>query len=158
MNETPDETPPLTRLDDPPDGRDRVLAARREGRARTLFYSALVAGLVALVIVRLSEVETDNDQIDRSRVNCRLIQDDRRDRAETLNNEADRVLGNQKHVDENGNPDPIPPLNFKGSGFEQYRPLIVANAKQSRTRARVILARIENCNRVFPKRKTWFIF
>jgi hypothetical protein len=138
-----------TRVEDPPDGRDRIAKARREGRARTIFYSALVSGVVALAVVRVGEVQNFNEQVARNRVNCGLLQDDRRDRALQLEETSDQVLGNaKKHIkpaDFN-----VPPY----SAFKNLRKLIVADSVRDRRRAREIRARIENCNKVFPKRST----
>jgi hypothetical protein len=136
-----------TRTEDPPDGRERIAQARREGRIRTIFYSALVSGLVALAVVRVGEVQNFNEQVARNRVNCGLLQDDRIDRAVQLEETSDQILGNPKND--------IPPADFSKppySSFKNLKKLIVANAVQDRHRAQEIRGRIENCNRVFPER------
>lgn len=144
--------PLKTRRNDDPDGAARLQSARREGRLRTIFYSAIVAGLVSLAVVRVGDVQNFNSQVDRNRKNCQLLQDDRRDRALEAARQAQTVLGDPNH-----NP-PIPPANFNSPEFVAFRPLrklLISQAKESRARSLRIEARVENCAKVFPKRSTF---
>jgi hypothetical protein len=111
---------------------------------RTIFWSILCAGIVALVIGRLIELDTLNQQANRSRKNCNLIQEDRRLQADTFALQADQVLGNPHRKP------PIKVFVFKGTPFKKFQPLIVAQAKANRRRAKVYYSRIEDCKKVFP--------
>ena len=59
-----------TRSSDDPKAASRIAAVRREGRKRTMFYSAIVAGSVALFFGWAN----DHDQRDRSVKNCENAQ------------------------------------------------------------------------------------
>lgn len=139
-----------TRHSDHPEDAARIVRARTEGRKRTILLSIIAAGLVSLFMARAIEVETANEQVDRSRKNCEIVMDDFRARAETLEKESDQVLGNL------GKEPPVHPIKLKGTAFEDFIPIIVAQAKDNRERAKEIRASIQNCNDVFPKRHTWF--
>jgi hypothetical protein len=129
-----------TREGDPPELVERLEKVRSEGRRRTIFYSALVAGFVALLFGYFN----DKDQAARSRENCQLIQDDRRVDYQRLTRQADQVLGNDTVKP------PIPAFKFEGTAFEEFKPLIVAQARTARTDAIQLRERFENCPRVFP--------
>lgn len=171
-----------TRQDDDPVVAQRIRNARREGRKWTIIYATIAAGLVSLFIGRAIEVQSQNDQVDRNRINCQLIQDDRLDRLDSLREQAaaigqqaDNILGNKKplvYVDRKpvgklvvGKP--IPKANFDKppyAAFESFKPLILAQAKQNRAsqvrnvaRSKKVAKRIEDCKKVFPKKKPFWI-
>lgn len=148
-----------TRADDPeePGAETRIEAARSQGRRRTIFYSAFVAGLVALFF----GWQNDKDQVQRSRENCRLIQDDRRDRAATVRENAEDLQQGSDFI--LGNPEadpPVLPADFNKQPFRSFRDvkaLVIQQAIEDRAsaaenfqREKDILSRIENCQKVFP--------
>lgn len=139
----------MTRASDLQDGGERIKAARREGRVRTILYSAIIAGIVSLIVVRIGETQSYNEQVDRNRQNCQFQQDDLRDRADYLDEQADGVLGNKKKH--------IKPANFEippFSKFSDFKDVIVSQAVGNRKRATATRARIEDCTKVFPRRNT----
>lgn len=156
-----------TRADDQddPEVESRIEAARRQGRKRTIFYAALVAGFVALFF----GWQNDKDQVDRSRDNCELIQEDRKDRAKSVEESADRLTDEANQVlghpgDPNADPpEPaVKPFVFKGTAFEEFEALIKKGALENRTeavnnynRAKEIRKRVENCEEVFPEPDLW---
>jgi hypothetical protein len=135
---------PRTRQGDDPEQVERFWAARHEGRGRTILYAAIVAGLVSLFIARVSEVQVYNDQVDRNRKNCQLVQEDRKAVGEFYDRQADNVLGDAREG--------IKPIKIKGTAFEDFGPLIVAQARENRRRADLTLQRVEDCAVVHPKR------
>jgi hypothetical protein len=134
-----------TRKTDDPEVADRIRTARSEGRKRTIIYSVVAAGVVSLFIARASEVQVYNDQVNRSRTNCNLVQEDRKTIRDYYDSEADQVLGDPKEG--------IEPIKIENTAFSEFGPLILAQAKEDRVRAGVYAKRIEDCNKVFPKRK-----
>jgi hypothetical protein len=137
----------LRRKDDNHESREAWLNESRRGRARTIFIAVLCAGLVSLFISRAAEVANDNAQVNRSRINCQFQQQDLRDRAIYLDSQADSVLGNKAKR--------IPAANFHVppfSKFADFKKLLLTQAKTNRQRAAATRARIEPCEKVFPKR------
>jgi hypothetical protein len=148
---------PRTRSDDGKEG-ERFVKARHEGRRRTLVYSIIAAGLVSWFFAYAN----DASQIDRSRVNCDFVQQDRRDRAESvletarsLKRSSDFVLGDPK-----AHPVRLP-ADFTKDPFKSFasvKALVIKQAKEDRKtskrnfeRAKQIRKRIENCTKVFPR-------
>lgn len=140
-----------TREGDPPELAERLRRARGEGRRRTVVMSIIASGLVSLVIGNFVERQADNNQVDRSRKNCETNNSDRRDTANSLDEQSDNILGDETTKDGDPN-EGVVPFTFEGSGFEKFKPLVVAQARAQRMRSREYFARIENCNATFPKR------
>lgn len=140
-----------TREEDGPAEEERARQLRSEGRKRTIFLGVVAAGFVALFIGRAIEVDSSNDQIERSRANCESIQrviDVIGIRA--LQRQADNTLGNKKkHIE---------PFKLEGTVFEDFKPLIIAQARQARRDVREVSKLKQDCAKVFPKRKTFIIF
>jgi hypothetical protein len=136
---------------------DTQINVARHERARTIVYSMLAAGFVSLFIGHFIEVDTNNAQADRSRTNCQFLNERVKVSGERLVERADKTLGNPNHKDKNGNPDPIPPLQIKGTAFEKFGPLIIANAKQDRQDGLANLQGVKDCKAVFPKQKHFWI-
>lgn len=129
--------------------RHRDQEHRRRAR-RTVVLSIICAGFIALFIGRAVEVSVLNEQRVNSVVNCEKTQVDRRIFANLYGHAADQILGNPaKHVK---------PLKLKGTAFEPFIPLMRQQAVTQRALSKSFAARIENCKRVFPKRKTFWIF
>jgi hypothetical protein len=64
-----------TRNTDNGDDKDRLVRARRENRARTVFISVIAAGIFSFVINALYDAHVYNRQVERARTNCELVQD-----------------------------------------------------------------------------------
>lgn len=172
--------------DDPAIARKLANEVRYQ-RKRTIVISVVAAGLVSLFIGRAIEVQGQNDQVNRSRTNCQLTQDDRLDRLDALREsaaasagQADNTLGNTRpmiYVPPKGDnvvgtirygKRPIPPADFNKppfNAFKDFKALIVAQAKGNRAaaarnlaRAKKLEKRLEKCNKVFPKKKPFWIF
>jgi len=140
-----------TREDDGPEEEERAHQLRSEGRRRTIFLSILSAGFVALFIGRAIEVDSYNAQVNRSRENCASIQqviDVIGIKA--LQRQADNTLGSEKRH--------IKPFKLEGTVFEDFAPLILAQAHQARRDLKAIHKLKQSCTEVFPKRKTFIIF
>lgn len=165
----------LDRRGKSPDERAAIKKRANSWRARTIFFSIVASTIVALFIGYMN----DKDQRDRSVKNCELTQADRRDRVDSLNEQAaalaaqaDSTLGNKHPVvyvpPKNDNPvgtikvlkKPIPKADFAKRPFSQFKDfkvLIITQAKANRAsakrnfnRAKKVKGRIENCDKVFP--------
>jgi len=119
--------------------------------------SVICSGIVSLFLVNVVEVKSDNRQAERSRLNCESINDDRRDTRDSLDQQADNVLGDETTQDGDPNEDTKPADFNEGvyRSFKEFRPLIIAQAAQNRKRSRQYDERIVNCAETFPKRKTF---
>lgn len=133
-----------------------IAAAINRVRKRTVIQSIVAAGLISLFIGHAFEVEAANNQATRSRKNCEFLNDRLKVSAARDAAQADQTLGNPNHRDKNGNLDPIAPLKIKGTAFEKFGPLIIAQAKQQRADAASTFKGIKDCNEVFPKQKKFF--
>lgn len=142
MGSTDDQIPVRTREDDPPEMKERLYRARREGRRRTVIISVVASGIVALFIGRAVEVQVFNEQRQRSITNCEQVQEDRRSIGKNLQRQADGILGSKARG--------VEPFDLTGTGLEKFEPLLRAQAIQNRARAQTYFDRIENCNKVFP--------
>jgi len=127
-----------------------ILNAIRRERRRTIFYSIIAAGLIALFIGHAIDVSSSNKQANRSRQNCQFLNDGIKRAAARLDQQADQVLGNVHRRP------PIPPFKFKGTPFEKFQALIVAQARQNRTDALVTRKGLKDCKDVFPHEKQFF--
>ena len=126
-------------------------AADRYLRFRTVMISVIVSGIVTLFIQGALERQTFNEQADRSRLNCQFVNDDRRTIGDSLDEQADNILGDHSKLD--GDPDEnIDPINLKGTSFEEFEPLMRIQARDNRAKSRLYYNRLEDCNKVFPKR------
>jgi len=137
--------------------------AIRRTQRRTIMWSAVIAGIVTLFITRVTEQQQFNSQSDRSRQNCEFLNDRlkvsaaRLDRDATdLDTGADNVLGNAHKKP------PLRPFKFKGTAFEPFQKIILANALQSRLKAKqdredatATRAGIKDCAQVFPHRSVF---
>jgi hypothetical protein len=112
--------------------------------------SVVASGFVSLFIGRAIEVSLSNDQRVRNITNCQKIQEDRHVFAQVYGTQADQVLGNPKKH--------IPPLNIDNSSLKDFKPLIITQALTNRKLSVAFASRIENCDQVFPKRRTFWIF
>lgn len=131
--------------------RERLIKARSEGRRRTIMYSIVASGIVSLFIGHLWERNSYNDQAERSRKNCELVNEDRRLAYEQLDSQSDNVLGDLGEMD--GDPDEdVERFEFSGTAFEKFQPLIIVQAQANRERSRLYLERIIDCDEFFPKR------
>lgn len=119
-------------------------------RKRTIIYSIIAAGLISLFIGHAIDVDSSNKQADRSRQNCQFLNDGIKRAAQRLDQQASQVLGNPNHKP------PIKPLKFKGTAFEQFRPLILAQARQQRLDAAATVKGIKDCAEIFPHEKQFF--
>lgn len=130
--------------DDPDDG-ERYMRNRRYERARTVLLSMLLAGIVTLAILYPIEVQSNRDD----RENCVIINSIPRLLADQANQSANNVLGRG----EPGQPNYVKPFEFEGTTLEDFKPLIVAQARQGRRRAVQYARTVRNCKRAFPQPK-----
>jgi hypothetical protein len=115
-------------------------------------WSVLCSGLVALFLVYFVERDIYNDQAVRNRINCELVNNDRKSARDQLDMQADNILGDNTKDD--GDPDEdIFPINFDGTSFEEFKPLIISQARLNRERSRSFSERIVNCKHIFPDRR-----
>jgi hypothetical protein len=159
-------------------GVERFLISPRGREVRVVLISIICSGVVALFIGRAIEVQISNDQTARNRTNCNLIQSDRLDRIDSLNEsaaaagqQADSILGNKRPlIYKKGElivGKPVKRADFSKPPYKQFKdfkPLIIAQAHNNRSleqrnlrRAEQTKSRIENCSKVFPKSKTFWI-
>jgi len=131
------------RVDDLPEDGERYKRQRRYERLRTVFISVVCSGLAALAIVYTVELHARNDAVDA----CQLEMQSRALDAAQYDSQADAVLG-----DPNEKP-PVKPFDFKGTVFEDFEPLIKAQAITNRRRAGEKARSIRNCNQLFERPK-----
>lgn len=138
--------------------REEVLAeraSRRGERTRTIIMCVAITGLISLFIGRAVEVTNSNKQQNRSRTNCVLAQRATLLTAQQFDDQADSVLGDES--DKDGDPnEKIKPLKIKGTSFEEFEPLIIAQARENRVRAREYQSLLRDCNEIFPPVKFLF--
>lgn len=115
-------------------------------RLRDLIYCTLIAGAVSLVIGRTIEIQSFNEQQQRSRINCVFAQRAIRLTADIYDEQADGILGDKKEH--------IKAFKIKGTPFEDFRPLLRAQARGNRIRSAAYERLKEDCNKVFPPAKT----
>lgn len=124
--------------DDPTDG-ETYVRQRRFERARLVVLCMFVSGITALSI--LYPIEVQNNRNDRE--NCTIINSIPRLLAGQANDSANNVLGNKRAG--------IEPFEFEGTTLEDFKPLIVAQARQSRIRAAQYAKTVRDCNKAFPQ-------
>lgn len=142
-----DPSDPLirTRSTDTELEREAAKEIRRSSRRRLVVLSIVASSIVALTLSWFNDI----DQRGRSVKNCQLVQDDRRQRADDLDRQSDGVLGDNSVKDGDPN-EHIKPFKLEGTPFEEFKPLILAQAKQERRSSRGYSSRIENCDKVHP--------
>lgn len=134
---------PQARVTDDDEHYEDFTRRRRYERARTVFLSMVCAGITTLAIVY--PIEVKNNKNDRS--NCVVINSIPRLLADQNNGSANRVLGK-------GRPDQpgyVRPFDFNGTTLEDFKPLIIAQARQSRVRAAQFAQTVRDCNKAFPQ-------
>ena len=142
---------PTTRASDDPRQAARIREARNEGRKRTIFMSIIASGLVSLFIGYAIEVSGSNAQVDRSRKNCENINHVVEiGLLGPLDRQVDQTLGNAKKD--------IKPFKIKGTAFEDFEPLIVAQAHQAQRDAKDVRGLLADCEEVFKKRSPILFF
>jgi hypothetical protein len=128
--------------DDPDDG-EHFMRHRRYERARTVLLCMILAGITTLAI--LYPIEVQNNKNDRS--NCVIINSIPTLLADQANQSANGVLGRGQP----GKRGYVPPFKFEGTTLEDFKPLIVAQARQSRVRAVQYARTVRNCKQAFPQ-------
>lgn len=123
--------------------RKRLIRAAKQSRKRTVMMSIISSGIIALFIGRAVEVNIYNNGISRGLDNCERVQEDRRLQANQYGMQADQILGNPAKG--------IKPFKLEGTPFEDFKPLIIAQAKVNRKNSIAYANRIENCNKVYVK-------
>lgn len=128
--------------DDPEMGEEH-LRRRRHYAARVLFLSVICSGLVALIIVYTVELGARNNAVE----SCGLEMQTRLILAEQADDAADGVLGDPKEKP------PIPRFRFEGTAFEDFKPLIIAQARANRRRSDEFARTVRDCRELFPRPK-----
>ena len=134
---------PRARATDDDEHYEEFKRQRRYERTRTVLLSCFCAGITALAIVY--PVEVENNQNDRK--NCVITNAIPILLSDQANQSAVGVLGKG----EKGKPGYVPPFNFDGTTLKDFKPLILANAKQSARRAVQYARIVRNCNNAYPQ-------
>ena len=136
------------RAGDDPDTAEFYTNRRRHFAFRVIMLSVICSGIVALGIIYVIELQARNNAVD----SCNLDMQSRALIASQYDEQADNVLG-----DPNETP-PIKAFNFKGTPFEDFQPLIVAQAKANRRRAGELAGSIRDCSQLFPRPRFFGVF
>lgn len=134
---------PQARITDDDEHFEEFSRHRRYERARTVFLSCLCAGITALAIVY--PVEVKNNENDRK--NCVITNAIPILLSDQANQSAVGVLGKGKK----GQPGYVKPFDFKGTTLDDFKPLIIANARQSQRRAVQYARIVRNCKQAYPQ-------